>query len=164
MNKKTLIMMKNQQEWVENITQMSVKVKDGHTKRASVAGSTARGMTHLAAILLVLLPACDRRENVDGQIPRQTLVSIYIDLLEARKGAIPTGVDSTAAANSVLASHGVTKELYQASIGAYAGRSEEWKSFYEDVLNRLEEEEQSRNKRPADSGLAPRVQVGPFSK
>lgn len=153
-------MMKNQQEWVKNITPTGMKVKVkrmtdhlARTMRGSAGEKTVFSLLGFASCLLILLgmgmAGCNKETN-QTSITNDRLVTIYVDLLDARKAPASGGMDSTLVADSILVKYGMSRQKFLEAIHSRSSHPESWKAFYEEVLKKLEERQQVTDRR-ADS-------------
>ncbi len=93
-------------------------------------------------LMAVLLSACSSFSTPEPPLSDSTLVEVLIDLTltSARSDLyqdVPPG-----ARDSVLASHGLTRDDFEAAMKYYAEHPEEYLELYTTVLNRLNEERQ----------------------
>ncbi len=103
-------------------------------------------------LLVLFLAGCARHSTHVRPLDRTTFTTVYVDL-EATLWALKRTTGDTLviarAADSVLASHGVTREQYMATVEWYNDDWTRWKGFYDDVGKQLEERSKAETRVPS---------------
>jgi len=91
--------------------------------------------------LLLLQSACQKKQQ-EAVIPEPKFVSVYAKLTTASVTAHPVFIDSLGPArmvDSILATEGVTRQQFNATVAWYNKDVQRWKPFLDEVVKALED-------------------------
>jgi hypothetical protein len=117
-------------------------------------------------ILILALASCHRPATTPGVLEREKFVRTYIALLKQCTRAPGGGTDSTFSRNKagLFAEEGITEEQFRNTIRSYAARPEEWKDFFDEVIQRLGEQTLDEHAKASSPPGALTFPAGPSSR
>jgi len=107
----------------------------------------------LAALVLFMLTACSRKDDLDLPISRERFIKAYTDIallnVELQPDLSQRDSAYIAIVDSVLKADGVTREQFENSSRILSSHPQAWEPMLREILKTLEEKRASAQKTPS---------------
>jgi len=103
------------------------------------------------AALCILISYCRRDSRSHLPAEQETFVNVYIGLLKLRESFPENHPDLLDSTRKILQGYHFTKDKYEQCLAYFNEEPERWEAFYQEVLERLKEDDPSTPPHPNPS-------------